>query len=111
VSAKLSIPIFACWIVFDVMVGAKVHANEGKSLYTQRNCQICHGTRGCMPAQDGYPVVAGQNRTYLINQILDIRDGVRENGRSHLMRPLTTLLTDDEVKSIASYLSGETCTH
>lgn len=78
---------------------------DGALLYKQFQCHICHGEGGTRPAEEGYPIVAGQKKSYLIRQLIDIRDGVRDNGRSRLMRPLTALMTDAEAAAIAEYLS------
>ncbi|MEH6534581.1 MAG: c-type cytochrome [Photobacterium frigidiphilum] len=79
--------------------------SDGKTLYRRYQCQICHGENGGHSAQDGFPIIAGQNKGYLVRQIMDIRDGVRDNGKSNLMRPLIKELTDEEAEVIASFLS------
>lgn len=78
---------------------------DGKKLYTQYQCQICHGGRGEQPARGGYPVIAGQDKIYLVQQILDIRDGVRDNSQSDLMRPMVKSVSNEEAEAIAVYLS------
>ncbi|MEH6466367.1 MAG: c-type cytochrome [Porticoccus sp.] len=80
-------------------------ASTGKELYREYQCQICHGAKGATPAQKGYPRIAGQEPSYLYRQLIDIRDGVRENGRSIVMRPLMQNLSDQELEAIAEYLS------
>ena len=79
---------------------------DGEELYKEYNCAICHGAEGRAPTRDGYPVISGQNSTYLVNQISDIRDGIRVNGRSKLMRPLVKALTHEEIEAIATFLNG-----
>ena len=78
---------------------------NGAELYRKYNCQICHGEQGRGQVRAGYPVIAGQDKSYLIQQITDIRDGTRENGRAKLMRTLVRDIGDDEIESIAAYLS------
>ena len=76
----------------------------GALLYKQFQCQLCHGEGGARPVEDGYPIVAGQNKSYAVRQLIDIRDGVRDNGQTRLMRPLMESMTDAEAAAIAEYL-------
>lgn len=66
------------------------------------NCNECHQTsyQGDMVR----PRLAGQQADYLEKTMKDFRDGTRTNypGMSALMRDLT----DDEIKSVASYLAS-----
>jgi cytochrome c553 len=78
---------------------------DGAILYKQFQCHICHGEDGTRPAEEGYPIVAGQKKSYVIRQLIDIRDGVRDNGQTRLMRPLTASMTNAEAAAIAEYLS------
>jgi len=82
---------------------------NGKALYIEHKCQICHGYNGCAPVGDGYPIIAGQNPTYFVRQVLDIGEGVRDNGQSKLMRPMVKPLTRSDVDTIALYLSTQSC--
>lgn len=86
-------------------------ASSGEELYREYQCQICHGSKGATPAQKGYPRIAGQEPSYLYRQLIDIRDGVRENGRSGVMRPLVQDLSDQALEDIAEYLSQLPCNH
>ena len=93
-------------------VAAKEISNggsHGKKLYTEHKCQICHGPTGCNPVRDGYPVIAGQNGTYLARQIFDIAEGVRDNSQSKLMRPMVKSISRKDVNAIAEYLSTQRC--
>ena len=84
------------------------HAQEpldGAALYLEHNCHICHGEGGAGGVRSGYPAISPQDKSYLIRQIADIRDGVRENGQAKLMRPLVKGLSDREIEAIATYLS------
>jgi cytochrome c len=80
---------------------------DGKALYRKHKCPICHGPSGNKAIRDGYPLLAGQNKTYLVEQTIDIRDGVRDNGQTKLMRPLILRLTRPEIEKIADYLSRQ----
>lgn len=68
-------------------------------------CQGCH-RRGATGSPSGaYPRLAGQHRTVLIEQMTDIRGGVRQNPK---MAPFSSahILTVQEVADIAAYLSA-----
>jgi cytochrome c len=94
------------WLII-VMGTVGAEALDGEALYIKHQCHICHGEQGRHPTVSGYPIVAGQDRRYLIRQITDIRDGVRDNGQTNLMRPLVKLVTDTEIIAIAKYLSAQ----
>jgi cytochrome c len=80
---------------------------DGEALYRKHKCPICHGIKGSVSVRDGYPVLAGQNKIYLLNQTIDIRDGVRDNGQTRLMRPMVLKLSRREIEKIADYLSEQ----
>ncbi len=82
-------------------------ALDGEALYTKHQCHICHGEQGRHPTVRGYPIVAGQDSRYLIRQITDIRDGVRDNGQTNLMRPMMKPVSNKEIVAIAKYLSTQ----
>lgn len=89
------------------MAQPELQSLSGETLYLKHKCQICHGKLGKKSARDGYPILAGQNKTYLVNQTIDIRDGVRDNGLVRLMRPLVSRLTNYEIEKIAIFLSKQ----
>lgn len=71
-------------------------------------CIACHG-----PAGDGNPLasfarVSGQHATYAEKTLLDYRSGARTSdaGMNQMMRNVVALLTDDEIRALASYLQG-----
>ena len=57
----------------------------GAALYLQYNCQTCHGTEGLNSPVEGYPHLASQTASYLINQMLDIKCKHRSNGMTTIM--------------------------
>jgi cytochrome c553 len=42
----------------------------GQQLYLRAGCQSCHGENGNTPKAPGFPKLAGQDMTYLVNQLL-----------------------------------------
>lgn len=80
-------------------------APEGKTLYLEKGCAGCHGQAAEKPVLSLYPKLAGQNKDYLVDQILQIKNGERSNGSSAAMSALVATLSDAEVHRIAEYLS------
>lgn len=98
----------ACWpIIFFSQIAISNEITYGEQLYKQFQCHICHGESGKQPAQDGFPVIAGQNKAYLIRQIIDIRDRVRDNGKTDLMRPLIVKIKESEIELISAFLNKQ----
>lgn len=79
---------------------------EGKKLYRSKLCHTCHGERAKTPIAKNYPALAGQNETYLAQQLLDMKSGKRKNGLSPAMTPFLGMASEKELKSIAQYLSS-----
>ncbi len=75
----------------------------GAKLY-KKKCKTCHGKEGKKPLK-GNPYVAGQKINYLVNQMMDIKNKVRTNGRSKTMYPVIKKFSDDDIKALAAYLS------
>ena len=91
--------LFAC-------IATPALAADGEELYAQNACASCHGPTGNEPILPTYPKIAGQNKTYLVNQMNDIKSGDRDNGASIAMRGVVANLSDDEILAIAEYLSS-----
>jgi cytochrome c553 len=77
----------------------------GEALYSQKGCITCHGPAGKAPIGPNYPRLASQNKNYLIQQIQDIKSGMRNNGMSSVMSSIVQSVSDDEIEAIAAYLS------
>ncbi len=82
---------------------------DGASLYTAKMCGTCHGVDAKTPIMGTYPKLAGQNTTYLIQQIKDIRDGTRANEQTAAMKGMMGGMgvSDDEVAAIAEWISSQ----
>jgi cytochrome c553 len=72
-------------------------------------CVGCHGVRGkgVGPKTSMYPVLGGQQKEYLRDQITRFRDGYRTNSPNDIMNNMTKLLTDDEIEGLADYISAQ----
>lgn len=79
---------------------------DGKALYLEKTCVACHGKDAKKPLTPEYPKLAGQNAKYAERQMLDIKSGARANGNSAAMKGVMHLVSDEEIKELAKYLSG-----
>ena len=89
----------------DTIGKYQIDTKVGAALYLQYNCQTCHGTEGLNPPVDGYPHLAGQPASYLINQMLDIKYKRRSNGMTTIMWPTINQVNDSEIRQIGQYLA------
>ena len=78
---------------------------DGKALYMEKTCIACHGKDAKKPLTPEYPKLAGQNAKYAERQMLDIKSGARANGNSAAMKGVMHLVSDEEIKQLAKYLS------
>ena len=78
---------------------------DGAALYAEKTCIACHGKDAKKPLTPEYPKLAGQNAKYAERQMLDIKSGVRANGNAAAMKGVMHLVTEDEIKELAKYLS------
>ena len=88
-------------------------AELGERLYRGGNldkgvsaCIACHGPLGHGNPGAGYPSVAGQYATYTQNQLLAYRSNARKTDPNRIMRDIASLMTEDEIKAVASYIQG-----
>ncbi|MGA9665351.1 MAG: c-type cytochrome [Gallionella sp.] len=70
-------------------------------------CVNCHGVdgKGFNPKVSVFPVLGGQHKAYLIRQLKNWRSGDRTNSPNNIMNRIAASLTDDEIDSLAGYLS------
>ena len=73
-----------------------------KSIVKEK-CHLCHGEEG-EASSAIYPRLAGQNRTYLVKQLKNFRDGKR---KSDTMNEMAAGLTDEQIEALAEYFSSK----
>ena len=78
---------------------------DGKALYMEKTCIACHGKDAKKPLTPEYPKLAGQNAKYAEKQMQDIKSGARANGNSAAVKGVMHLVSDEEIKQLAKYLS------
>jgi len=64
-------------------------------------CFACHGPNGRSEYLD-WPSLAGQKQSYLLQQLRDFKSGARKHP---MMQPVVAVLSDDDLKTAADYLS------
>jgi cytochrome c553 len=88
--------------------------SAGERLYRGGNketgvpaCLACHGPTGLGNPAAGWPAIAGQHATYSAAQLMAYRSKQRAtDGDTQMMRNVAAMLTDDEIKAVASYIQG-----
>jgi cytochrome c len=80
-------------------------AVDGATLYQTKTCLACHGKDGKTPLMPNYPKIAGQSAKYIEEQMLDIKSGVRANRDAAAMKGVMGLVSEDEIKVLADYIS------
>jgi len=99
------LPIVLAAAMSTAMLSGHVQAADGKKLYAEKTCSACHGATGNKTLMPDYPKIAGQNVKYIEKQMLDIKNGTRANGNSAAMKGVMVIVSDEEIKAIAEYVS------
>ena len=97
--------IAAGLIALAAGLSAPAFALDGAELYTKKTCVACHGKDAKSPILPIYPKLAGQNPDYAYNQMKDIASGARANGQTAAMKGIMHLVSDEELRAIADWLS------
>ena len=69
-------------------------------------CIGCHGPAGWGNAPAKFPRIGGQKPTYVVTQLQNYASGDRTTDPNGMMRDIASKLSDDEMKAVASYVSG-----
>src|SRR5438552_17302244 len=67
-------------------------------------CAACHGDKGVPTDPKTIPVIWGQERSYLMKQLRDFRNGERNSA---VMSPLAKGLTEGDLRKIAAYFAAK----
>lgn len=98
-------PIMLAAALSAAMISSYAQAGDGKKLFAEKTCTACHGAAGNKTLMPDYPKIAGQNEAYIIKQMTDIKTGTRANGNSAAMKGVMVIVSDEEIKDIAAYVS------
>ena len=82
-------------------------AADGAELFKTKTCWSCHGKDAKTPLMPMYPKLAGQSAEYAYNQMIAIKSGERNNGNTDAMKGVMGLVSEDEMKAIAEWLSAQ----
>lgn len=91
----------------DNKLGKKLFENDDLSRMMVR-CNNCHGAtgKGQNPGNPVYPVIGGQQKEYLLAQLIKFRKGERNNSPGGVMNITVHRLSDAELEALADYVSG-----
>lgn len=97
----------ACALAWLLLAGAAYaqQAADGdtrSAALLASNCANCHGTLG--NAQGAMPSLAGQQKTYIVEQMRAFRDGKRP---ATIMHQLAKGYTDQQIELIAEFFSRQ----
>lgn len=91
----------------------KQYLTRGEVLYRQGDvkkqitaCIACHGPQGKGNAQAGFPVLAGQQPQYTIQQLLAFKHKTRSNDLNSIMQNISAHMNKKDMEAIAYYLAG-----
>ena len=82
-------------------------AGPGFELFKAKTCVTCHGMDANRPISPAYPKLGGQSADYVLAQMKDFRDGKRINGQAAVMKPLMAALTEEEMTTLAKWISEQ----
>ena len=88
--------------VLTTVLSQVPNLSEGKKLFDI--CSKCHGPEGWGSSDGDFPQLAGQHRSVIIKQLLDIRSGKRN---APIMRPVIQELSsygDQAIMDVAAYI-------
>lgn len=94
----------------------KPEKHLGKKLFSDSSisnmslaCVNCHGERGhgLEPRISAFPVIGGQQKDYIRQQLFNFRYGERTNTPNDIMNRIAGSLTDAQIEWLADYISGQ----
>ena len=93
-----------------VVTDAKL-ASQGQQIYDDGivssavpACSGCHGEKG--EGTDNFPRLAGQHTVYVMTQLNNFKNIVRNNDARKVMRAITSRMTEEDMKAAAEYITS-----
>jgi cytochrome c len=102
---KLKALMLVAGAVLTLGMMSSALALDGAALYKEKTCFSCHGQDANTPIMPTYPKLAGQSADYAYNQMMDIKSGARNNGQTAAMKGIMAMVSAEEAKAIADWLS------
>jgi cytochrome c553 len=88
----------------DVLAVLALEPDVAAGQQAYSSCAACHGADGAGRSDGTFPRIAGQHRTVLVKQVVDIREGRRRNP---VMEPHALALIDArEIADVAAYVQA-----
>jgi cytochrome c553 len=69
-------------------------------------CTGCHGPRGSGNPAAKYPLIRGQQATYVASQLRAYKTATRKTDPNGIMRTVAAGLSDEQIDAVASYIQG-----
>jgi len=66
-------------------------------------CAACHGADG-NSLSDAFPKLAGQHEGYIVKQLMEFKNGARQNA---LMAPMVANLTEQDMADLGAYFASQ----
>lgn len=102
-----TITFTAAAALLSLGIAGQAAAADGAELFKTKTCWSCHGKDAKTPIMPVYPKLAGQSAEYAYNQMVDIKSGARSNGQTAAMKGVMGLVSEDEMRAIAEWLSSQ----
>lgn len=99
-------PLFLLLFIVTSPLFAVDSSNDyarGKTLYFQKGCNNCHGSRA--EGTGNFPYLANRAKGFLAYKLKSFRKGTAENARQEMMVGFAVGLTDDEINAMTTFLS------
>ena len=92
---------------FVVLPTWAASVDEGRELATKGGngiaaCATCHGAHGEGMAAAGFPFLAGQGASYLVEQLQHFASDARQNP---VMQPIAKAMNSRQIEAVAAYFS------
>jgi len=81
-----------------------IYASTGEGIYNAKGCYGCHGPKAM--GDGGYPALASKKQSFLIKRLKYFKNGRMKTSKSYLMAPFAKSLSDEDINSLALYLSN-----
>src|ERR1043165_6427325 len=93
------------WAVTGMCIAAATAHSADEIEAKAQPCTTCHGAKGVPTDPKTIPVIWGQDRSYLMKQLRDFRNGERESA---VMSPIAKDLTEGDLRKLAAHFAAKT---
>ena len=96
--------VAAALLLVALPVQARGDAAKGKELVTAKACVTCHGPTGAKPSTPDQPILAGQHYDYLVQALVDYKNGRRTNP---IMKGFAAQLSSKDIEDLAAWFASQ----